>query len=175
MLQKNRYKFVLQKYNFDCGVAATITILKNLGFKNVRYAKVAKELGVTREGVAPAEIVDYFRKFSNLKLKVKTGSDINDLKKELKAGSLCMIAYQSWGKPEEVKALECGHYSVAVGIDKGKVYLLDPTAYKDWGNGIGWRVMNLTDFKNKWVDKEYSGNIIKGWMLSVRPNVSGQH
>ena len=79
-----------------------------------------------------------------------------------------MVMYQGWAKDHEIKNLVWGHYAVVVKILRNKVYLLDPGAYKDWGDGIGRRVMEIGDFQKRWVEKEKE-KVIKGWMLSVKP------
>lgn len=168
MIDKNRYKYVLQKNDYDCGVAASATLLLNAGVKRVNYFRLSKDLGVNYSGVPSSNIAKYFLKKRKLKSKLKLNSTVYELKQELAKGRICMVAYQSWGKKWEIEALECGHYSVAVGIYKNKIYLIDPTAYRDWGDGIGWRVMGISDFEKKWIDKEF-GKEVKGWMLSILP------
>ncbi len=167
MFRKSQYKVVLQKRNYDCGVAASMAILVNSGYK-ASYKKLEKDLKLTKEGVSYATIAKYFKSLSETRSKTKIKAKIKDLKSELEKGNICMVVYQSWGKPHELEELECGHYGVVVNITKDKVYLLDPGAYEDWGDGIGFRIMKLKDFKEKWVDKEY-GKLVKGWMLSLKP------
>ncbi len=166
MFKKSNYKIILQKRNYDCGVAATKAILINSGFK-ASYKKLEKDLDLTREGVSYKTIETYFKTLKDIKVKIKINAKIDDLKKELVTGNSCMVVYQSWGEKHEVEALECGHYGVVVKITNDKVYLLDPGAYEDWGDGIGFRIMHLKDFENKWIDKDF-GKVLKGWMLSIQ-------
>ncbi len=169
MFKKSNYKIVLQKRNYDCGVAATKALLINSGFK-ASYKTLEQDLKLTREGVSYTTIEKYFKSLKDVEVKVKIKAKIKDLKSELKKGNLCLVVYQSWGNKHELEALECGHYGVVVNITKYKIYLLDPGAYEDWGSGIGFRIMNLKDFEEKWVDKEY-GKLVKAWMLSVQQKI----
>ena len=168
MIKKSQYKFVLQKKNYDCGVAAVASILLNAGIEDFSYRGLGKELKLSRRGVTIENIRLFFSKYRELKPKAKLRSTTKDLKRELKNGRLAIVAYQSWGKEHEIRNLLCGHYSVAVKIFRDQIYLLDPSGYKDWGDGIGWRVMDLYDFRKMWIDIE-KGKVIKGWMLTIRP------
>lgn len=167
MFKKSKFKTVIQRRNYDCGVAASWDLLHNSGLK-VGYKYLENRLKVTKDGVSCAVIAAYFKSRKALEPKVKKNAKIIDLRKELEKGKLVMVVYQSWGKRHEQAALECGHYSVAVRMTKTRLYLLDPGAYEDWGSGVGWRIMKISDFEKKWIDKDF-GKIIKGWMLSVKP------
>jgi predicted double-glycine peptidase len=170
MFKKSNYKIVLQKRNYDCGVAATSMLLANSGVK-MGYKTIEKRLNVTKEGVSCAVIARYVKTFKNLKPRVMVNSKIKDLRSQLEKGRICMVVYQSWGKRHEQEALLCGHYSVAVRMTKTRLYLLDPGAYEDWGSGKGFRIMKINSFEKKWVDRDF-GKIIKSWMISVKPLVN---
>lgn len=167
MIDKNKYKTVLQKRNYDCGVAAVSMLLINSGI-SIGYKKLEKELKLSKEGVSYAVIAEYVKGFKELKPWEKENASLKDLRSELKKGRLIMVVYQSWGKRHEVEALECGHYSVVVGIKNGKLYMLDPGAYENWGDDIGWRIMDLKEFEKLWIDNDF-GKIVNRWMLSVKP------
>jgi len=166
MINKSKFKFVLQKYDYDCGAAAVATILLNTGIL-FDYKQLLKDLKVTRNGTRPENIWNFFLKHLELKPKLTMGAGTTDLKKQLSKGRIAIVMYQSWGSKEEHERMECGDYAVAAGIEDEKLYLLDPTAYQDWGDGIGWRVMDINYFREKWVDKERN-KVIKGWMLSAK-------
>ena len=67
MLQKSDFKFVLQKESYDCGVAATATLLVNSGYKKVNYKKLGKDLKLSTKGVLSDNIVEYVLKIANLR------------------------------------------------------------------------------------------------------------
>ena len=159
---------MIQKKDYDCGVAASYALLVNSKLKDVKYSQLAKTLNLTKNGVSYRNIASFISSFSDLKPRVKTRSSLSELKNETKKGRLAIVAYQTWGKKHEVKNLRCGHYSVVVRVLRNKVYLLDPAAHKDWGDGLGWRVMDTKEFSSLWVDKEY-GKIVKRWMVTVKP------
>jgi|CXWL01.1.fsa_nt_gi predicted double-glycine peptidase len=168
MIQKKRYKYVLQKKDYDCGVAATTAMLLNAKVKGISYRKLKKELKLNRNGVASDRLTSYFSNFVDLKPKVKVRARIEDLRSETQKGRLALVMYQTWGKPHELRDLKCGHYSVCVRVYRNKVYLLDPSAHKDWGDGVGWRTIDVLEFKKLWKDKEF-GKVIRGWMMTVTP------
>jgi len=168
MLNKSKYKHVIQKKDYDCGVAASYALLVNSKVKNINYRKLARNLRLSRRGVSYKNIAAFFSGISDLKPKVRVYSSLEYLRSETKKGRLAIVAYQTWGKNHEIKNLKCGHYSVAVKVLRNKVYLLDPAAHRDWGDGVGWRVIAAKDFNRLWVDKD-GGKIIRKWMLSVNP------
>ena len=168
MLKNNNYKIVLQKKNYDCGVAASAALLINSGAKKlVHYKKLAKKLKLSTRGVYSDKIASHFLLKNEIRPKIKVNSTIRDLKTELKKNRLCMIMYQGWAKEHEIDDLVWGHYAIAVKVSKNKVYLLDPGANDKDEKHLGWRVMKLPDFKKRWVEKE-KNTVIKGWMLSVK-------
>jgi len=168
MILKDKYRFVLQKLEYDCGVAATTTLLLNAGVRPPSYKKLGKALKLSKRGVMSQDIEKYILKYKKLDPLVFINAKLKNLRGELGRGRIAMVMYQSWGKKEEIENLDCGHYSIAVAIEKDKLYLLDPGAHKDWGDGVGFRGMSARSFARHWVDRE-GGYVIRGWMLSVKP------
>jgi len=60
LIQKNKYKFVLQKKDYDCGVAAVATALVNTGSESVDYEKLGRELRLSENGVLSDDIFAIF-------------------------------------------------------------------------------------------------------------------
>jgi predicted double-glycine peptidase len=167
-INKNKYKYVIQKKNYDCGVAASYALLINSKIDTIKYRTLEKILKLSKNGVSYLNIASFFSQIPDLKPKVRNQASLDLLRSETRKGRLAIVAYQSWGKPHEVRKMTCGHYSVVVKIYRNKVYLLDPAAYKDWGDGVGWRIMDVSDFNKLWIDKA-NGKIVKKWMVSVEP------
>jgi ABC-type bacteriocin/lantibiotic exporter with double-glycine peptidase domain len=168
MINKNKYSYVIQKKDYDCGVAASYALLINSRIETIKYKKLEKILKLSKNGVSYRSIASFFSQIPHLEPKVKSRVSLDFLKSETKKGRLAIVAYQTWGKPHEVKKLICGHYSVVVKVYRNKVYLLDPAAHKDWGDGVGWRILPVSEFNKLWIDREH-GKIVRKWMVSVKP------
>jgi hypothetical protein len=168
MIKKSNYKYVLQKEEYDCGVAASMSLLINCGIVGISYDKLSKDLNLSVEGVSYKTISEYFLRHKELEPKVYENANLLLLKKEVKKGNLVMIVYQGWAEESEVEKLIWGHYAIVVDIADGKLLLQDPGANEQWVKDIGWLTMDEADFEKRWIDED-AGKIVKCWMLSVKP------
>lgn len=168
MVNKAKFKFILQKEDFDCGVAAVATLLLNAGYKAVSYPRLSRELKLSKNGVSYLTIGESLLVKKELVPKLLQGGTLQDLKREIKEGRICLILYQGWGNAAENAALKSGHYAVVVGYERSKIYLLDPSVYEDWGDDIGWRIIDEAKFASRWVDRD-KNQLIRGWMVSIKP------
>jgi len=151
----------------DCGVAATRSIYASLMGVVLDEKSLKDKLGVHKEhGTKPSEIKKFFEEKGLIVIEEENRT-IEDIKKELGEGRLCLVVYQAWGTEKEYQELESGHYSVIYGVDDEHVYLLDPSIHKDDGLGLGRRKLSLERFLANWRDKDDWGKVYIRWCLAV--------
>lgn len=168
-MDKERYTTYLQKYNYDCGAGAAGIVLLNLGNSRVNHDTLMESLRVNRNGTWPNMIESYFKK-RGYDVTSKENSTITDLRRELNNGRLPIVLYQGSGTKREMERYKSGHYSVVAGVGTKYVYLLDPGIDEDSGEGIGWQVVEISDFEERWRDRwKYKGKYAysKRWMASI--------
>lgn len=168
-MEKDRYSTYLQKYNYDCGAGAAGIVLKNLG-EYVNHNNLMQALHVNRAGTWNTTLEEYFKK-RGFAVKCGENSSIAELKRESDKGRLPIVLFQGSGTKREMERFKSGHYAVVAGVTSRYVYLLDPGVSEDGGDGVGWQIVGISDFRNRWVDRWKSEGkyvYLYGWMLSVR-------
>jgi len=118
-----------QIYDYDCGAKAIEAVLAHYG-KDVDEQTIMKTAGTTsRYGTSVQGIERALKKFG-LKY-VARKMTVADVKKYVNGGTPVILLLQAW--PEEPhKKIDWknwwsdGHYSVAIGYDKKRMYFEDP-------------------------------------------------
>jgi ribosomal-protein-alanine N-acetyltransferase len=175
-IERDKYSYYLQESESDCGPAAVATVIENflkVKFNSEKYATLARDLNLGEDGVRAEDIVDYLSKIPGLSVSSDVSCTMQDLERETGKGNLCLVAVQNGLEQDERESLESGHYAVVVGVDEKNVYMLDPTAYEDFGDGVGWWTLERSDFESRWIDFEEE-MILSRWMLSVGLNKTDQ-
>jgi predicted double-glycine peptidase len=151
---------------FDCGAAAVRAIYASLTGVTLDDKSLKDKLEVDKVNGTSSEEIKRFFVEKGLMVLERENNTIEDIKRELGEGKLCLVVYQAWGTEKEYHELESGHYSVIYGVDDD-VYLLDPSIHKDDGMGVGRRKLSLERFLANWKDKDDSGRIYERWCLIV--------
>lgn len=161
----------LQKHDNDCGAGATGAVMINLEpDTKIDHKYLMKALKVRKNGTDPKKIEDFFHRRPRYDAQSKVEASIVDIKRELWNGKLCVVLYQGSGTKREVHNLQGGHYSVVVEMSSRYVYMLDPGVAEDYGHGIGWNVLPVREFRDRWIDKWKENRhevLCERWMLSV--------
>lgn len=168
-MDKERYTTYLQKYSYDCGAGAAGIVLLNLGNSRVNHDILMESLRVGRNGTWPYMLESYFKR-RGYDVSSKSNSTITDLRRELANDKLPIVLYQGSGTRKEMDSYKSGHYSVVAGVGTKYVYLLDPGVDIDHGDGVGWQIVDIADFEERWRDRwKERGKYVyaKKWMLSV--------
>ena len=117
-----------QVHKYDCGAIVTQAILEYYGF-DVREDKIIKIAKTNRKGTSPKGIIRILRKY---KLKPKIHKfTIEQVKKFISRGHPVILLVQAWTDKQKVnweKDWTDGHYVVAIGYDKKKMYFEDPSS-----------------------------------------------
>ncbi len=150
----------------DCGPVAVKSIYASIRGEVLSDDSLKVRLGTTSEGTRPENIKRFFTE-EGFVVSEGENQTIEDIKRELLKGRLCLVAYQAWGTEKEYQEMESGHYSVIYGVDDEDVYLLDSSIYKDVGLGIARRKLSLERFMENWKDKDDAGRIYTRWYLAV--------
>jgi len=176
MLEREKFSTYLQKYNYDCGAGAAGIVLKNFG-EHVNHHNLMQALNVRRDGTWPNKLEEYFKR-KGFNVLSKEYSTITDLRREREKGNFPIVLYQGSGTKKEIAAYQGGHYSVVAAVTSHHVYLLDPGIDKDFGQGIGWQIIEVPEFRRRWTDRwKEKGTYVYSyaWMLSVgRPRRLGK-
>jgi len=122
-----------QSYDYDCGANALESIFQYYGL-DIREDIIIKEAKTKKPGTPPEGIINSIKKHG---LKCRSGEfTLEQLKKFIDRKIPVILLIQAWTDQKKVnwkKDWKDGHYVVAVGYDKKKIYFDDPcsvfTAY----------------------------------------------
>jgi len=139
-----------QTYNYDCGAKAIQTVLAYYGIDE-REEVIIKLAKTKKSGTYINGIVNALKKY-DLKTKVKNLT-IEDLKKYIDKGNPVILVLQAWTDKKKInwkKDWLDGHYVVAIGYDKSKIYFADPSS-------ILRTYLSYKELKDRWHDKDVGG------------------
>jgi predicted double-glycine peptidase len=145
----NHLPLTPQSTPYTCGVASLQSVLAYYG-EEWREDDLAQELKADPdEGTRYGELVRFAHNIG-LKAEVRQNMTIDDLAKAVEADHPVIVAIQAWSDhPRNYEDdWEDGHYSVVIGIDDEKVYLMDPSTI---GN---YTFIPIPQFLARWHDAE---------------------
>jgi len=135
-----------QAHEFSCGASALQSVLiYYLGYTISEGELIKLVKSDPRGGTAPKDIKKTAEIFG-LKCELKTLS-INDLKKYLDKKIPVIMPIQAWPtkKVDLSSSWSYGHYVVAVGYDKNKIFFQDPAS-------INLAYMTSSELESRWHD-----------------------
>ncbi|MBI5883309.1 MAG: C39 family peptidase [Elusimicrobia bacterium] len=164
-----------QATDYTCGVAALQSVLAFFG-EELREDQLAKELKPTPENGTDFRVIAKVAEEHGLKVSVRKGAGLADLRAALDAGSPALVSIQAWADAPQAepsgaqgKALDQsssyaedwkdGHYVVAVGYDAKNFYFMDPSLLGHYG------FIPAAELEARWHDEESPGERISGLML----------
>jgi len=135
-----------QAYDYDCGatVAEAVLIYYGLNIMEGILMRVAK---TTKLGTPPKGIMKTIKKYG---LKYKAGRfTIEEVKRNIDKKIPVILLLQAWTDKKKVnweKNWSDGHYVVAIGYDKNKIYFEDPYS-------ILRTYLTYNELEKRWHDK----------------------
>jgi ABC-type bacteriocin/lantibiotic exporter with double-glycine peptidase domain len=136
-----------QTKNYDCGAIATQMVLAYFEI-DVQGNKIIKETQCNKSGT---EIKNIIKTLSKYGLKCKSEKmNIGILKKHIKDNQPIIIPLQAWTNKKNIdwkNNWSDGHYVVAIGYDKNKIYFADPSSiYKTY--------LKYEELEKRWHDQD---------------------
>ncbi|MFH1314813.1 MAG: cysteine peptidase family C39 domain-containing protein [Candidatus Uhrbacteria bacterium] len=155
-----KFSELRQTYNWDCGANAIQSVLAYYGI-DVRESIVMKIAGTTRGGTPISGIKKVVKKYG---LKQKSGKmEIDDIKQYLDNEIPVILLVQAWTEKNNVdweKDWVDGHYVVAIGYDKTKLYFEDPSS-------VLRTYLTYNEFMKRWHDVDKNGKKYINWGMAV--------
>lgn len=160
-MQINNFPELRQMGNYDCGPVALQAILAYWGIdvredELIKLCLTTKENGTEREGLKKA--AEHFG------LTCKAASlTFDDVKEYISQQIPVLIDLQAWADHPErdwTKDWEDGHYVVAIGYDKDKIYFEDPSAFVR-------TFLTIEELKSRWHDVTDDGKKFYSWAMAV--------
>lgn len=132
-----------QTYDYDCGAKALQAVLGYYG-TDINEDKIIKIAGTTKSGTSIKGIIKTLKKFG---LKYDTYSmDVKTIKKYIDKKIPVLLDVQAWPQRKNTnlkKSWNDGHYVVAIGYDRKKIFFEDPSS-------IFRTYLNLKEFESRW-------------------------
>jgi hypothetical protein len=141
---------VKQTETFDCGAAALRAISQYFGVgpeSEEEFIQICDS--GERKGTHPSDLVDAAGRLG-LRAEIYQEMPPEKLFELLDQGIPVICAIQAWGKEEDYRKSESGHYVVVVGHDDEKVYFEDPSL-KTSSRGF----LPVDEFISRWHDIEF--------------------
>jgi ABC-type bacteriocin/lantibiotic exporter with double-glycine peptidase domain len=128
---------------------------------NVRGEIIIKEVKSNRSGTKIENILKTIKKYE---LKHQSGKiSLEILKKYIKNNHPVIIPLQAWVNKKEVNwknNWSDGHYVVAIGYDKNKIYFADPSSiYKTY--------LTSKELEERWHDLDDNGNKYLNYGIAI--------
>ena len=170
--RKSPEKILFQKYDYDCGGGIFCTALIMVGREDVLKTDVYSRLEVNPIDGTKSENMKKLCEEEQIEYLEFWEASLDDVENVLNNHGVVITSYQSEGTEEEVKKLECGHYSLIYDIDAESVWLIDPSWDEEYISGFGNGVVRRSreEFEKLWIDKGVDGAIYKKWMMAIRRN-----
>lgn len=158
---------IKQTFKYDCGACALESVFSYYGldvFENeiIEVAKTVSGSGTSIYGMLHA--VTHF----GLKVDLKTLS-IKELKKYINKKVPVILRIQAWTSKENVdweKDWKDGHYVVAIGYDKEKIYFEDPWSIKR-------TFLSYEELEKRWHDIDIDGKKYCNYGIVIRGKRKG--
>jgi sialate O-acetylesterase len=139
---------VQQRDDYSCGAAALMAVCSHFGVGPDDLDEYKKKLGTNEEnGTNVYEILKMARELG-LEADIRHGMTLDELRKQLDAGSPVMVSIQAYGDPTTYYRDDNGHYVVAVGYDEAYFYFEDPVLSGRRG------FLPVKEFDRRWHDDE---------------------
>ena len=161
---------VKQQTEYTCGPASMTSVLQGLGFANVTEAALAIEMKTdSKYGTNVSEMADALLR-RGVAADMHQYMTLDELRSVLLSGGVVIVLYQAWpGLPTDVDwpiMWHDGHFSVVVGMDESRVYLMDP--YQAEGM-YGW--IPHEEFLQRWHDVDGLERLyVLHFGMGVRPS-----
>jgi predicted double-glycine peptidase len=148
-----RVPLTRQSTDYTCGAAALQSILGYYG-DEFREDTLAKEMATDPDKGTDYKNIARFAKVRSYKVEILHEMTLDSLKVLLDKGQPVILAIQAWPeKPVDYSTdWEDGHYVVAVGHDKDRIYFMDPSTL---GN---YTYIPTKQFLERWHDVDSFGN-----------------
>jgi len=139
-----------QTYNYDCGVKAFQAVLVYYGIE-VREDILIKQTKTSKQGTSPEDVIRVAKDYG---LKVIYGEmSISEIKKYIDKKIPVILSLQAWTdkkNPDWRKNWKDGHYAVAIGYTKDRVFFEDPSSFNP-------TYLNYDELEKRWHDVDKNG------------------
>ena len=149
-----------QTYGYDCGAVAIESILGYYGLE-IREGVLLKLAKTTKSGTYPPNVIKTLEKYG---LKCHVGEfTILDIKKYIDKKIPIILLIQAWTEKKKInweKDWNDGHYVVAIGYDKKRIYFEDPSS-------LARTYLNYKELEKRWHDKDKYGKSYINFGIAV--------
>ena len=156
-----------QVYAWDCGASVLQSVLAYFGI-DIREEKIIKKAGSTEEGTSPNHLEKVLRQNN---IKYKSGEmNIQDIISYLDKDMPVILLLQAWSDKKIVdwkKNWKDGHYVVAIGYDKNKIYFEDPAS-------ISRTFLNFGELEERWHDVDLKGKKYIHWGIAIENKINSK-
>ena len=144
-----------QATDYTCGAAALQSILYYYG-DEWGEASLAEQLKSDPERGTNYRNIISIAQTEGLQAEAKTGMTLDEIKSDVKAKKLVIVAFQAWSEDPSKYSDDWndGHYAVVVGYDNDRIYFMDPLQL---GN---YTYIENTEFLSRWHDTD-NDNVTK--------------
>jgi predicted double-glycine peptidase len=151
-----------QPKNFSCGASALRAIAVHFGVgPNNEQFYIDKCKTTPEDGTHPQEIIRVARELG-LTTRAKSNMTIKNLQAYLDEGIPVICSIQAWGDQDKyTKDNHSGHYVVAIGYTKDKIYFMDPSIKGHRG------FLPNDEFLERWHDKPADGDELIRFGIAV--------
>lgn len=154
------YPTIRQTYKWDCGANVVQSVLEYYGIDR-REEAVIDLVASDKQGTSIKNILRAFKKF---KMKVKSEKmTVEDIRMYIDRKIPVIIVLQAW--TDEPTAdwkndWSDGHYAVAIGYDKKKIYFEDPSCFNR-------TYLTYEELEDRWHDIGSDGQKYINWGVAV--------